>query len=711
LGRGADLPLPHSSWGSFIQLHDKSLKTQVTLCEELAEKYSNEDEKKVAVVWNACMAKFKEWDDGKGDLEMLTSELAVLAAVPSESPAAWSEGLATYFVKCALSGVSIPINFDKGANLSDSENIVLDLGGGSGSLPSRDYYTEELFAEQRGQFLAHLGRIKDMFSLEEDFPERVMRFETKLAQISMKSDQSRQYDQYFTVTTMEGFLAGVNDMKSLAEKGENYKANVVAEEDPDKAVLTEPEFQVDEQHAAEIKSFMEKLYSGLDLAKWTTANYKEHYTDGGAVTMDPATAESRMLVFDGDYFRRICALILPTHNIADVRAYMSYNIIKWGGQYCTKELDEEMFAFYSRTLGGQKEQKSYEKRTVGRVNAWVGELLGKVYVDRYFSSEDKDTVKGMIGEVIDVMQNSLKTNDWLTEPTKEKALKKLAKFTTKIGYPDKWKSHDRLDFADGDDVLALRRKVARFEHATEFCEKLNTPKDKTKWEMHPHQVNAYFHPLNNEIVFPAAILQPPFYHKGIEDIQFCLDVGSGPQHVQAVNFGAIGAVIAHEITHGYDDQGRKFDDCGNIVDWWQEGDAELFKAKTELMKSQAESYIYTETKEDGTTQEHKMNGDLTMGENLADLGGMSLAVQALQKKMGEVEGSKMHLQLFYRSWANVWKSKHTSADAIKKLATDPHAPAAFRCNLVKNVDSYYEAFGVDESHPMFIPKEKRVQMW
>jgi len=334
-----------------------------------------------------------------------------------------------------------------------------------------------------------------------------------------------------------------------------------------------------------------------------------------------------------------------------------------------------------------------------------------VYVDRFFSLDDKVKLQAMIGEVLDVMRRSLKTNDWLTEPTKEKALAKLAKFTTKIGFPDKWKDHSRLGFDESDGILELRRKVAAFELQSEFYEKLNTPKDKTKWEMHPHQVNAYFHPLNNEIVFPAAILQPPFYHKELHEVQFCLDIDSGPEHLDAVNFGAIGAVIAHEITHGYDDQGRKFDDCGNICDWWQEADTELFNAKTQLMKQQAERYVYVDS-ENGT--EHKMNGDLTMGENLADLGGLCLAVQAVVARMKvtvDAAAAKLFFQLFFRSWANVWKSKNTNADNVKKLSTDPHAPPSFRCNLVKNVDLYYTAFDVAEGSSNYLPKDLRVQMW
>ena len=320
----------------------------------------------------------------------------------------------------------------------------------------------------------------------------------------------------------------------------------------------------------------------------------------------------------------------------------------------------------------------------------------------------------MIEDVIEVMKCSLETNDWLTAPTQQKALQKLAKFTIKIGYPDNWKSFERLELNAEDDIFSISQKVKAFEYETEFLEKLNSPKDKTKWEMHPQQVNAYYHPLNNEIVFPAAILQPPFYSKKMEDVQFGMEAyADTPKALEAINFGAIGAVIAHEITHGFDDQGRKFDAEGNINEWWEEADAQLFKAKTDIMEKQAELYEYVDT---DNQQKHQMNGQLTMGENLADLGGMSLALQAMEKRFGpvapeEVEQRQAQIRLLFLSWANVWKSKASNADMIQKLATDPHAPTQFRANLVKNVDQFYTAFGIDESNSMYIPKEGRVQMW
>jgi len=346
----------------------------------------------------------------------------------------------------------------------------------------------------------------------------------------------------------------------------------------------------------------------------------------------------------------------------------------------------------------------------------VGELLGKIYVTRFFSEEDKETVRGMVQEVLAVMEKSLQHNDWLTEETKAKAQTKLAKFVVKLGYPDKWKSFANLDLTEGDSLFSLYQKVMAFDHETEFLEKLNSVKDKTKWEMHPQEVNAYFHPLNNEIVFPAAIMQPPFYQRSLDAVDFDLGPVSKdtPNLLAAINFGGIGAVIAHEITHGYDDQGRKFDSDGNINDWWQEEDAALFKKKCDLMAEQAATWTFEDVSEEGAeakeSKVHTMNGELTMGENLADLGGLSLACQALQRRYGSAL-TKDHLVTFFYSWANIWKSKETKACIIKQLATDPHAPCSFRGNLVKNVDAFHETFPCGPGDPMYLAPEKRVQMW
>eukprot|EP00658_Telonema_sp_P-2_P027075 TRINITY_DN2098_c0_g2_i3.p1 TRINITY_DN2098_c0_g2~~TRINITY_DN2098_c0_g2_i3.p1 ORF type:complete len:684 (+),score=226.03 TRINITY_DN2098_c0_g2_i3:219-2270(+) len=650
------IPDEYASWGSFIQLHDKSLKTQVTLCGELAEAAESHEELQLARVWNASLSKFKQWSENQGDLTPISMEVERMETILGDGG---MEGLAKYLARAIQIGVGSPLDFDKIPNLLDSKSMVLEIGPSGLSLPSRDYYFEPNFEAQRTMFSSHLGLVGSMLEFEPDFAERVLRFETKLATIQMTPSQSRNYDQYFTVTTLDKFISEVNSLNHFDGKLDNYD-NAAEPEHPDEAgPLKQKDYTLHDQGLAEMSSFMETLYSELQLREALTGNFKKFYTDKGVQPAQPEEAEHRLLAFDGDYFRRVFGLLsgeCGARNMADIRSYLKYKIVRMASEFCTDALDAEMFDFYGRKLGGQKERKSPEKRTVGRVNSLVGELLGKAYVARFFSEEDKITIKSLIDDVLEVMAVSLTKNDWLTQETKEKAQAKLSKFRTKIGYPDKMKSFEDLHLEAEDDLFTVVCKLKEFDYQKEFLDQINAPVDKEKWEMHPQQVNAYYHPLHNEIVFPAAILQPPFYSKNMDQVQFDLGEDSDtPDALTAINFGAIGAVIAHEITHGYDDQGRKFDADGNINDWWTEGDAELFKAKTDLMEKQAEQYEY---KDQDSDQVHKMNGQLTMGENLADLGGMSLAVQAMIKRFGEENPAQ--LRLLFKSWANVWKSKPVS---------------------------------------------------
>jgi len=711
------IPADYSRWGSFIILVDQALKTQIGLAKELVSSASTDDEKKLAMVWDASMARFADWDAGRGtDAEMLgelkrLEEALPASAMGAEDDAAFTTGLATYISRCQEVGIGAPMAFGKEANLEDTENILLDLSPGGTSLPSRDYYLDDKFAEQRGWFKEHLGKVVELVgasNLTDDFVNRVARFETKLAQISMKPDQSRQFDQYFNVTTLDALISDVNTLKHLKDKEKNYSENKV-DKDADEALLTTPEWTVGDAEKGNFRTFWECMFKCLQLREVLAANYAKNYPEKS----DAEAAQYRMMAFDGDYFRRVLCLLLQKSNCKDVKAYFQYKIIKSSKDLSTKALNEEFFDFFARKLGGQKEQKTGEKRSVGLVNSWVGELMGKVYVSRFFSEEDKNTVHGMVKEVLQIMENSLRTNDWLTEATKAKAQQKLAKFVVKLGYPDKLKSFDDLKLSKEDSLFAMQQKVNAFEHQTEFLDKINSVKDKTKWEMNPQDVNAYFHPLNNEIVFPAAIMQPPFYQRSLEVATVANkdELADTKDLLKAINFGGIGAVIAHEITHGYDDQGRKFDADGNINDWWTEEDAKLFKAKCDLIVAQTTTWTYEdEPAEGGEAKVHNMNGELTMGENLADLGGMSLAFQAFKLNQG---GSltKNQITAFFSSWGNVWKSKETKASIIQALASDPHAPPSFRANLVKNLDEFHEAFGVEEGDPMFLAADKRVKMW
>lgn len=318
------------------------------------------------------------------------------------------------------------------------------------------------------------------------------------------------------------------------------------------------------------------------------------------------------------------------------------------------------------------------------------------------------------------MKDSMTNSNWLTESTKQKAMTKLDKFNVKIGYPDIWKDYSRLDICEGDTLYDISNKFNRWYGTEEFLGKLNTVLDRNEWLMTPQTVNAYFMPTQNEIVFPSAILQPPFYCKSITDIDFDVtdelellgnsqDKLSDDDILHAVNLGAIGAVIAHEITHGYDDQGRKFDGDGNLNDWWTDEDAKLFTEKSELLKEQVNEYKFIDI--DDSNKEHHMNAQLTMGENLADLGGISLSLQALNRKITDHTNIKILHRLFFKSFANVWKENSKKDKIINALTTDPHGPPDFRANLVRNMDEFYHAFNIRETDKMYLSQPKRLRMW
>lgn len=445
-------------------------------------------------------------------------------------------------------------------------------------------------------------------------------------------------------------------------------------------------------------------------------NLKRNFTDNN--TPNPPNPE-HITAFDGDAIRRTLGMILNPGNLAKYRAFLQYKVICTFKAYCTKEIDDEFFDFYSRKLNGQDKQKPEDKRSILTLNGYAGEMMGKLFVAKYFPAHCKQDVKTMIQEILDVMQDSIKANNWLTEPTKQKALVKLSKFNVKIGYPDVWKDYSDFDVVPGDSLYDISKKALKWSMRVEFFEKLNSVIDRNEWLMTPQTVNAYFMPTQNEIVFPAAILQPPFYCRSKDDIDFDYSEESktetldpGYDFSQAVNFGGIGAVIAHEITHGYDDKGRKFDGDGNLNDWWTDEDTKLFEEKTKIMGEQVGLYSFVDTDENKT---YKLNPELTMGENLADLGGLSLSLQAMRKKLQESNASDSEIlannRVFFKSFANIWKQNTKKDFKINCMTTDPHSPPDFRGNLVKNMHEFYQAFDVSESDGMYIPPVKRVRMW
>lgn len=349
------------------------------------------------------------------------------------------------------------------------------------------------------------------------------------------------------------------------------------------------------------------------------------------------------------------------------------------------------FGFFREGLSGVSEPRPQWKRAVESINGNMGELLGQLYVDRYFQSESKARMDNMIQNLIKAYELSITELDWMSEETKQQALVKLSKFTPKIGYPEDWRDYSTMDISPGD-LVGNIKSAAKFEY-NRSLNKLDTPVDKNEWFMNPQTVNAYYNPVWNEIVFPASILQPPFFNVNADD---------------AVNYGGIGAVIGHEIGHGFDDQGRQYDGDGKLSDWWTEEDAEKFDERKNALAAQYDSYEVI----DGLT----INGQFTSGENIGDLGGLSIAYLAYKMSLNGEEAPVIDGltgdQRFFLGWAQVWRAKARDAEAKRLLTVDPHSPPKFRANGAPvNVPAFYEAFDVKEGDGMYLPPEDRVKIW
>jgi len=380
--------------------------------------------------------------------------------------------------------------------------------------------------------------------------------------------------------------------------------------------------------------------------------------------------------------------------IDDWKAYLRWHLINATAPYLSKDFVDEEFDFNERTLRGTQQIKPRWKRVVASEDDAIGEALGKLYVGFYFPPEAKARALELVNNLKEALADRIKTLDWMDEPTKKEALKKLEAFQVKIGYPDKWLDYSLLQIDRGPFVLNTIR-AEKFE-ADRDVQKIGKPVDRTDWGMTPPTVNAYYNPNMNEIVFPAGILQPPFFYANADD---------------AVNYGAIGAVIGHEMTHGFDDQGRQFDAVGNLRDWWSKKSAEEYDKRRKAVVDQYSSY-------EPLPGMH-VNGELTQGENIADIGGVKLAYAALQKALDKhpeertkkIDGLTPE-QRFFLSFAAIWRSKIRDEDQKLRLNTDPHSPAQFRVNgPLSNLPEFQQAFNIPNGSPMVRPADKRVNIW
>ncbi len=376
---------------------------------------------------------------------------------------------------------------------------------------------------------------------------------------------------------------------------------------------------------------------------------------------------------------------------ATLQAWLAFNLADNASPYLSKAFADANFEFHSKTLSGTPEQRPRWKRGVELVGNQMGEAVGKLYVDAYFTPEAKAKMDSLVGQLRVQMQNRIQKLDWMSPETKTQALAKLAKFRVKIGYPVKWRDYSALQVSRADLYGDVERAVT-FDW-NRRVERLNQPVDKGEWDMTPQTVNAYYSQTGNEIVFPAAILQPPFFD---------------PKADMAVNYGGIGGVVGHEMTHGFDDEGRQSDGDGQLRDWWTPADSAKFDAQAKNYGAQYSAF-------EPLPGSH-VNGDLTMGENIADMGGLLLALDAYHASLGgkpapEIDGLTGDQRVFL-GWAQVWRAKYRDDALRRQLVSDPHSPPVARVDIpMRNIDAWYQAFGVKPGDKLYLPPDQRVRIW
>jgi predicted metalloendopeptidase len=540
-------------------------------------------------------------------------------------------GIAALLAHLNVLGVNAPIEAGIDQDAREATRYAVYFGQGGLGLPDRDYYLKDDDAKLKGfraEYAKHVAKMLTMAGQEDA---------EKTAQI---------------ILDLETALAKVQWTK-------------VENRDP---VKTYNKIEI---------AKLEGVAANYDWKTYLAANGIENKVDY-VIVQQPS--------FFAGFGKLLAETPLPAW-----KAYFKWHLLSAYAPYLDKRFVDENFAFSSATLRGIPENRPRWKRGVALVEASMGEALGKLYVAKHFPPENKARMQALVTNLLTAYRQSIETLPWMSDETKQASLVKLAKFTAKIGYPDKWVDYGNLEI-DRTDLVGNLIRARRFENDRDLA-KLGKPIDRGEWHMTPQTVNAYYNPAMNEIVFPAAILQPPFFNAAADD---------------AVNYGGIGAVIGHEISHGFDDQGSQFDGDGNLRDWWTKEDHEKFALRTKALVEQYSAYA--------PLPGYNVNGELTLGENIADNSGLAITYKAYRISLGDraapvIDGFTGEQRLFL-GWAQVWRGKSRDAETIRLIKIDPHSPAMFRGNgPLGNQPAFYAAFGVKEGDKMFVTPEKRVTIW
>lgn len=526
-------------------------------------------------------------------------------------------------------GIGTLFGYGIGQDLKNVNINVAYMGQGGIGLPNRDYYFDEKYQSVLTAYEQHISKCFGLAGLSTDpqIATQILALEKALAGAMLRPSEMREPEKTYNKLSL-------NEVAKSLGSNVNFEAYLKAMGAtlPDSIIVSNPVFN----------RKVNELLQSVDLKTW--------------------------------------------------KNYFSWCLINHYAGHLNSALVQANFDFYEGVLSGKKEQQPIDEQAIEAItNLEIGELLGKAFVDKHFSKAAQDRVNEMVDNLLIVYRERIEQLDWMTDVTKQEALKKLNAIGRKLGYPSKWEDYSMLNFDAAQYVMNVK-EMARYSVQKNFSE-LGKPVDKDKWGMPAHMVNAYYHPLLNEIAFPAGIMQAPFFDEKAED---------------AVNYGRIGMVIGHEFTHGFDDMGSKFAADGSFTNWWTEEDRQSFEEKTKLLGATFAGFCPMDN--------HCVNPDLTMGENIADLGGLTMAFYAYKRtdeyKKQELREGFTPEQRFFIAYAQLWKIKYTEAEMKKRLATDPHSPGMYRVNgPLKNCPEFFEAFQIEEGREMRNDVKRVARIW